>query len=73
MFRTLSQLVDHMFIQAARSLKVVNLEGVKKIKRNILSLQQSLRSINRGYDEGVLSRSVTYWGLFERGPKVRFV
>ncbi len=69
-FRTLSQLVDHLFIQAARSMKVVNSAGVKKIKRNILSLQQSLRSINRGSEEGVLSRSVAYWDLYDRGPKV---
>ena len=49
---------------------MVNSAGVKKIKRNIMSLQQTLRSINRGADEGTLNRSVAYWDLYERGPKV---
>jgi exocyst complex component 4 len=70
-FRALSQLVDHLFIQAARSIKVINLAGVKKIKRNILSLQQTLRNVHCGSAEGVLTRSVAYWDLYESGPKVR--
>lgn len=51
-------------------MKVVNAAGVRKIKRDILSLQQSLRSVHRGMEEGLLSRSVAYWDLYERGPKV---
>ena len=68
MFRGLSQLVDHMFIYAARSIKVVNRAGVQKIKRNILSIQQTLRAI-QGTDKGVLARSMAYWDMYEQGPK----
>ena len=71
--RATSQLVDHLFIHAARSIKMVNSAGVKKIKRNILSLQQALRSLKLVSDEGVLSRSVAYWDLYEPGPKVCIV
>jgi exocyst complex component 4 len=65
-FVGLGQLVDHLFVHMARSIKV-NRAGVQKIKRNILALQQSLRSVAQ---EDV-DRSMTYWGLYERGPKVR--
>jgi exocyst complex component 4 len=62
--------VDHMFIHAARSVTVINLAGVQKIKRNILSLQQTLRAI-QGTDDGILSRSIQFWDMYEKGPKVR--
>lgn len=58
-----------MFIHTARSVKVVNAAGVNKIKRNILSLQQSLRSV-QGAEEGILERSIQYWDLYSHGPKV---
>jgi exocyst complex component 4 len=67
--RGLGQLADHTFIQAARNIKVVNVAGVKKIKRDVLALQQSLRGMFSG-DEGVLSRSAAYWDMYDRGPKV---
>jgi exocyst complex component 4 len=60
-----------MFIHAARNIKMVNLAGVKKIKRNVVSLQQSLRGIAKASDEGILARAVAYWDMYERGPKVR--
>ncbi|EIW69172.1 hypothetical protein TREMEDRAFT_31499 [Tremella mesenterica DSM 1558] len=68
-FRGLGSLVDHMFIHAARSIKMVNLAGVHKMKRDILALQQALRGINHGPEEGILSRAMTYWDLYGRGPK----
>ncbi|ORY27686.1 Sec8 exocyst complex component-specific domain-domain-containing protein [Naematelia encephala] len=67
--RGLGHLVDHLFITSARSIKMVNLAGVQKIKRNILSLQQTLRGLSRGHDDGVLTRSMAYWDMYERGPK----
>ncbi|KAK4685429.1 exocyst complex component 4, partial [Tremellales sp. Uapishka_1] len=70
-FRGLGHLVDHLFIHAARSIKMVNEAGVKKIKRNIVSLQQSLRSIVNSPGEGVLTRSIAYWDLYEGGPKCK--
>jgi hypothetical protein len=68
--RSLGQLVDHTFINAARSIKMVNSHGVKKIKRNIMSMQQTLRGMSQGSDEGILSLALGYWDLYEAGPKV---
>ncbi|WVQ83526.1 hypothetical protein IAT38_005667 [Cryptococcus sp. DSM 104549] len=69
-FRGLGQLGDYCFITlASKHMKVVNAAGVRKIKRNILSLQQTLRGIAPASGEGVLARAVAYWDLFERGPK----
>ncbi|WWD16813.1 hypothetical protein CI109_101245 [Kwoniella shandongensis] len=69
-FRGLGQLVDHLFISyASKHIRMVNPAGVRKIKRNILSLQQTLRGIAPASEEGVLNRSVQYWDLYERGPK----
>lgn len=68
-FRGLGQLVDHMFIQGAKFITVVNITGVRKIKRNILALQQTLRAM-RGVNEGVLYRSIQYWDMYETGPRV---
>lgn len=48
--------------------KTVNAAGVDKIKRNIFAVQQSLTGIDGG-DE-ILARSMTYWDLWARGPKV---
>ena len=67
--RGLGQLADHMFIQCGKLITTVNQTGVKKIKRNILSIQQTLRAI-QGVDEGILDRSMKYWDLYDEGPKV---
>lgn len=64
----LNYLIDHLFIVAARNIKVVNTAGVEKIKRNIMSLQQFLGSA--GASDDALSRSMTYWDLYNKGPKV---
>lgn len=69
-FRGLGSLTDHVFIHSARSIKVVNPAGVRKIRRDILALQQALRTVGSSPDEGVLARSVAYWDLYDLGPKV---
>lgn len=67
-FRGLAALIDHVYVHAARDIKVVNSAGVRKIRRNILSLQQTLRGIIVSEPEGMLLRATEYWDLFERGP-----
>jgi exocyst complex component 4 len=52
---------------------MVNAFGVKKIKRNIMSMQQTLRGMVKGTTDNVLSRSLGYWDLYEEGPKVSLV
>ncbi|BEI80172.1 hypothetical protein CcaverHIS002_0107010 [Cutaneotrichosporon cavernicola] len=71
MFRGLALLIDHVFVHAARQVKRVNAAGARKLRRNILSLQQTLRGIvSLGHEqEGMLSHAIEYWDLFEKGPK----
>lgn len=69
MFRGLALLINHIFIHAARQIKNVNAAGARKLRRNILSLQQTLRGIIPSSKEGMLARATEYWDLFERGPK----
>lgn len=71
MFRGLAVLIDYLFVNAARNIKAINAHGVHKIRRNILSLQQTLRGIIASDAEGMLLRATEFWDLFERGPKVR--
>ncbi|WVR04091.1 hypothetical protein IAU60_001090 [Kwoniella sp. DSM 27419] len=68
-FRGLGQLVDQIFISSARNIKMVNPAGVRKIKRNILALQQTLRGIGAASFDGTLDRAVEYWDLYDKGPK----
>ncbi|WVF66723.1 hypothetical protein IAT40_001465 [Kwoniella sp. CBS 6097] len=68
-FRGLGQLVDQIFISSSKNIKMVNPAGVRKIKRNILALQQTLRGIKVASFGGGLERAVEYWDLYEKGPK----
>lgn len=69
----MSHLVDHMFVASARGLKVVNPAGVAKIQRNMLALQQTMRSINQAAADGVLHLSSVYWDMYSQDPKVGFL
>ncbi|WWC59934.1 uncharacterized protein I303_102497 [Kwoniella dejecticola CBS 10117] len=68
-FRGLGQLVDQVFITSSKNIKMVNPAGVRKIKRDILALQQTLRGIAPAAKEGQLGRAMEYWDLYEKGPK----
>ena len=65
--------MDHLFISKARALGVVNTFGVKRLQRNIMALQQTLRVMPSLEEESLFARSAEYWSLFELGPKVRAV
>ncbi|WVQ74376.1 hypothetical protein IAR50_003977 [Cryptococcus sp. DSM 104548] len=69
-FQALGPLVDHCFTGfASRRIKCVNNAGVRKIKRNIMSLQQVLRGIASSSEDGTLGKALGYWDLYEQGPK----
>ncbi|WVW79702.1 hypothetical protein I302_101672 [Kwoniella bestiolae CBS 10118] len=68
-FRGLGQLVDQVFISSSKNIKMVNAAGVRKIKRNILALQQTLRGIAPAAKEGQLGRAMEFWELYDKGPK----
>ncbi|WWC87558.1 uncharacterized protein L201_002448 [Kwoniella dendrophila CBS 6074] len=68
-FRGLGQLVDQVFITSSKNIKMVNAAGVRKIKRDILALQQTLRGIAPASKEGQLGRAMEFWELYDKGPK----
>ncbi|WRT65409.1 uncharacterized protein IL334_002352 [Kwoniella shivajii] len=68
-FRGLGQLVDQVFITSSKFIKMVNPAGVRKIKRDILALQQTLRGIAPAAKEGQLNKAIEYWELYHKGPK----
>ncbi|KAK6906905.1 hypothetical protein I203_100894 [Kwoniella mangroviensis CBS 8507] len=68
-FRGLGQLVDQVFISSSKNIKMVNPAGVRKIKRNILALQQTLRGIAPAAKEGQLGKALDFWELYDKGPK----
>ena len=68
--RGLGSLADHLFVTFAGRLGSVNSAGVKKIQRNVQALQQTLRSAAATDQEGLLTKSLAYWDLYESGPKV---
>lgn len=59
-----------MFVHTARYIKLINSAGVRKVRRNMLAIQQSLRGISQSQQEGVLQLSNIYWDMYDQNPKV---
>lgn len=77
-FAGLPQLLDVQLVQQARFIKEANQQGFVKMSRNVLALQQNLKTL--GYDseggehtlvEVDFERSRRYWDLALAGPEVR--
>ncbi|TGO46879.1 hypothetical protein BCON_0303g00020 [Botryotinia convoluta] len=61
----LGLLIDTFMVDNAPKIQRINKEGGKRMRLNVLVLQQNLK----GVEDGVgLIRSGRYWGLFEEGP-----
>ncbi|KAF7865978.1 hypothetical protein EAF04_006141 [Stromatinia cepivora] len=62
----LGLLIDTFMVDNASKIQRINKEGGKRMRLNVLVLQQNLK----GVEDGVgLVRSSRYWGLFEEGPE----
>ncbi|KAI9641379.1 exocyst subunit [Ciborinia camelliae] len=62
----LGLLIDTFMVNNASNIQRINKEGGKRMRLNVLVLQQNLK----GVEDGVgLVRSSRYWGLFEEGPE----
>ncbi|KAK7059154.1 exocyst subunit [Paramarasmius palmivorus] len=68
-FVGLGQLMEHILISSARHLQQPNAFGLKKILRNILALQQCLKTITNGAQSKELERARKYYSLFFKGPQ----
>lgn len=63
--------MEHLLISNARHLRVVNDFGVKKILRNILALQQSIKTVTNEQKNAEFERAKRYYSLYFEPPAVR--
>jgi hypothetical protein len=62
--------MEHLLISNARHLRQANVFGVKKIMRNILALQQSIKTITNEQKNTEFERAKRYYNLFFMSPLV---
>ncbi|KAJ2919296.1 hypothetical protein MD484_g1171, partial [Candolleomyces efflorescens] len=68
-FAGLGSLMEHMTIYNARHLRFPNEFGMKKVMRNIMALQQSLRTLSIDQNETDFERAKRYYNLFSLSPR----
>lgn len=64
--------MEHLLISNARHLRLINAFGVKKILRNLLALQQSIKTLTNEQRNTEFERAKLYYSLFFMSPTVRF-
>lgn len=70
-FVGLGHLMEHLLISNARHLRLVNQFGIKKVLRNILALQQSVKTLTNEERNTDFRRAKEYYALFFLSPAVR--
>ncbi|KAL4069759.1 Sec8 exocyst complex component-specific domain-containing protein [Scleroderma yunnanense] len=68
-FCGLEDLVDHLLIANARHIRMANTFGISKLMRDILALQQGIRTICGGQQAAQFERARMYYSLFAMGPQ----
>ncbi|EGO02554.1 hypothetical protein SERLA73DRAFT_165642 [Serpula lacrymans var. lacrymans S7.3] len=68
-FVGLGPLMEHLLISNARYIRFANKFGIKKIIRNILALQQSLKTVANGQQHTEFERAKAYYSLFFLPPQ----
>jgi exocyst complex component 4 len=71
-FEGLGQLMETLLIANARFIRALNGNGVKKMFRNILALQQNVKIISEGLHIE-FERAKRYYSLFSKTPPVRII
>lgn len=62
--------MEHVLISNAQHVRMANAFGVRKIMRNTLALQQSVRTIGDGQQHAEFERVKSYYSLFFLTPQV---
>ena len=62
--------MEHILISGASHLRCPNQFGIKKILRNILALQQSIKSLANDRQDSEFEKAKFYYSLFFISPKV---
>ncbi|KAL0071792.1 exocyst subunit [Marasmius tenuissimus] len=68
-FAGLGQLMATVLISGARYLQSPNPFGIKKILRNVLALQQCVKTFTNAAQAEDLEKAKKYYGLFFKGPQ----
>ncbi|KAG2154660.1 Sec8 exocyst complex component-specific domain-containing protein [Suillus clintonianus] len=68
-FAGLEHLIEHLLISNARHVRMANGFGVRKIIRNALALQQSVRTIGDDQQHAEFERAKSYYSLFFLTPQ----
>ncbi|KAG0704359.1 Sec8 exocyst complex component-specific domain-containing protein [Suillus ampliporus] len=68
-FSGLEHLMEHLLISNARHVRMANDFGVRKIMRNTLALQQSVRTIGDDQQHAEFERAKSYYSLFFLTPQ----
>lgn len=70
LFEGLGHLMEHLLISNARYIQSANAYGVRKMLRNILALQQNIRTISAAIHIAEFERVKRYYDLFFMSPAV---
>ncbi|EPQ60468.1 exocyst complex component sec8 [Gloeophyllum trabeum ATCC 11539] len=67
-FEGLGQLMEHLLISNARHIHRANAFGIRKVLRNMIALQQNLRSLTGASPDIEFTRAKRYYSLFFISP-----
>ncbi|KAJ6604476.1 exocyst complex component sec8 [Mycena vulgaris] len=68
-FMGLNNLMEELLISGARHLRLPTAFGIKKIMRNILALQQSIKTLTNDQQNTEFERAKRYYSLFNVSPQ----
>lgn len=63
--------MEHLLISNARRIRFANELGIRKVFRNILALQQNLKTLSDLPEDAEFARARRYYELFLLTPEVR--
>lgn len=69
-FEGLGTLMEHILVSNARNIRFANKLGIQKIFRNILALQQNLKTLSDLPEDAEFMRARKYYELFLLTPEV---
>ena len=69
-FDGLGQLMEDLLIGKARFIRSANAMGIRKMMRNVLALQQNMKTIAQDSRDVEFNKSKHYYTLFFMSPQV---
>ena len=63
--------MEGLFISSARHVRFANIQGIRKIIRNVIAVRQNLKTLSSWSPNSDFERAREFYGLFSLGPQVR--